>query len=240
MKTKLLFLVFVLFFANEMFAQTRLYEFLVNQNGFKTSDVETTDIFYAPIGARFEILSETQEEYIIRFKYIPTPNSSHKVKGFIGETFLIKGISAEQIVHKDVNYKIGITNLPRYNYRLLFGLDWGALTVPFKLQTKDGVLSAGSSIGPYIGWKQRWIFGLPSTLVLSAGLSIIPTQDVNATSIDTKTGLTFASGIVFTPVSQLQIGIITGLDHLGGNVGKNYPYENKLWISFAIGFGFTK
>lgn len=38
MKTKLLFISIILISVNHMFAQTRLYEFLVNQNGFKTSD----------------------------------------------------------------------------------------------------------------------------------------------------------------------------------------------------------
>jgi hypothetical protein len=129
--------------------------------------------------------------------------------------------------------------LLRYNFRLEYGVDFGALTVPFKLQASDGTITAGASVGPYLGWKQRW-FGVPSTVLGSAGLSVIPIQDVNAASVDTKAGLTICGGLVFELARQFQLGLVFGRDHLGGVSGKAYPYEDKTWISFAIGFAFTQ
>jgi hypothetical protein len=81
---------------------------------------------------------------------------------------------------------------------------------------------------------------MTTTVGLAAGLSLIPLQDVNAESVQTKAGLTVAAVVLAQPVDQFQVGIVVGRDHLGGSAGRDYKYENRTWISFGVGFSFAQ
>jgi hypothetical protein len=53
------------------------------------------------------------------------------------------------------------------------------------------------------------------------------------------TGVTAAVGIVLADKDNFQVALLTGLDHLGGNAGKNWEYEDNAWVSFALGYNFA-
>jgi len=36
------------------------------------------------------------------------------------------------------------------------------------------------------------------------------------------------------------IAFLIGVDHLSGDKGKNWQYQDEVWFSFAIGFNFTR
>lgn len=136
-------------------------------------------------------------------------------------------------------YKISNDSLKDYQYTLDHGATHGLLVVPFKYRTHDGALTGGSTVGYYVGY-QKLLFGTATTVLASIGLSPVATQDVNTKEIDNKWGLTGAVGIVGAFTKGFQLGFVAGYDHLGGNSGKDWPYENNLWWSIAIGFNFMQ
>ncbi len=185
--------------------------------------------YLGPKGSRFVILSDTGK-YAGRFKSVAQVDTER----FSALRATFSGANA-QTVTTDANYEISKEVLLDYNYRLEYGLDTGVLAVPFKLQTNDGTVTAGSTVGPYAGFRWR-----RTSFIGSFGLSLLPLQDVNASAVDTKVGITGAGGIIFLLGKQFQLGGIVGVDHLGGSSGKLYPYENKVWLSLSIGFTFIK
>lgn len=137
-------------------------------------------------------------------------------------------------------YKIAKSNFDADYYKLVSGASFGLLTLPFKLRTDDGTMGADTTIGPFAGWNQRWLFGLHSVIVGAFGVSMIATQDVNSTSPDNKAGITGAVGLTIPIEKDFQVGLFTGVDHIGGATGKNWGHDDKLWISFGVGYAFLQ
>jgi hypothetical protein len=157
------------------------------------------------------------------------------VKGILTE----KDLADVKDVVEKVQYEVSGEDLSRNEYFLVKGVDVGVLSLPFKWQLSDGALTAGSTLGLYLGYRQHAL-GVPSTILINGGLTAIPTRAAGTTGdVDTRWGVTLATGLVFEPVSQVQLGIIAGMDHTGSKTD-TYKYNDKGWISFAIGFGFLK
>jgi len=180
-----------------------------------------------PRGSDFTIVNDDGTNVIVRFTKVKDLRSA-----FLPAYTKTVQVAAPQPVATGRNYTIEKGLLPDYNYQFLAGFAYGILTVPFKLQLDDGAVSAGATVGGYAGWKIR-----RTTLLASAGLSTIPIQDINAGTVVTKAGLTGAGGIVIDVGKGFQIGGVVGVDHIGD---PTYPYENKFWLSFGMGFGFTR
>jgi len=188
--------------------------------------------YTAPKRARFRIIREEQDRYIVRFTYVPAAIS--------GRTLNAAAVGQTPPVETGENYWIEKENLPDFNYELHSGLDYGELTLPFKLQLSDGSLTTGSTVGGFIGYRWRPLFGIPTTVLISGGLAGIPVTDVNAASVHTEFGLTAAAGFVFTIAGQFQMGFIVGRDHISGPARARFPYQGKTWASASIGFAFIK
>ena len=141
-------------------------------------------------------------------------------------------------VKKDELYYFMSSDQAEMYFQEWSSIDHGTLIVPFKLRTKDGQVTGNSTLGYYIGYAWefrdlRFVFPL-----ISAGLTPISiTSDSNNT--DTKLGVTGAIGIVLKHADSFQVGLIGGVDHLGGEVGDNFEYEDDIWVSFMIGFSFA-
>jgi len=210
---------------------------LVNRTGFKrlvpSDQPQDTTLYSAPKRARFKIVEDQQDKYIVRFSYIPVATSS---------TPSNRGAAAGRtvVVRAEEDYWIEQENLPRFDFELHSGIDYGELTLPFKYQFKDGSITTGATVGGFIGYRWRPLFGIPTTFLLAGGFSGIPTTDVNATTVQTELGFTYATGFVFTVKDQFQVGLIFGRDHLGGSAGSRFAYEDKTWASASIGFAFIK
>jgi hypothetical protein len=209
---------------------------LTDVAGFVERSKPSGDSYLGPMGSLFERLEVDGQDLVVRFTDVGPRVPGRPV--LVG-TAEMRPLSRIDTVKPGVDYITTLTALPAYDYELAFGPDYGILTVPFKLQMRDGSITAGATLGPYFGWKQRWL-GFASTVTLAAGLSVIPVQNVNSGSVETKVGLTGAFGVIAQPVGQVQMGVLAGLDHLGGDAGRAYQYENRLWVSFAIGFGFLQ
>jgi len=228
-------------------ATGKVFKLLANQIGFFEENSDMSTAYLAPAGSQFEILHEDTNQYIVRFRSVSEYDNNDRTTLYMSTiipSMYFGGDSPERlriaIVDEGVNYRIEKSSIPDYNYQLESGFEYGILTVPYKLQLADGSITAAASLGPFVGYRQRWIFGLPTTLLLSGGLTLSPIQDINSSTVETKIGITGASGLVFNLNDDIQIGFILGFDHFGGSTGESYEFENKVWSSVSLGFPFIQ
>ena len=135
------------------------------------------------------------------------------------------------------NYKIKKDDLQLSDVTTSFDLTSGTLVVPFKLRANDGSLTGDATIGMYAGIRKD-LFSIFDTIFLASfGLSNI-TVSAGENDNETRLGVTVALGFIITDWDKVQIGFITGIDHLGGETGKNWEYEDDPWFSVMIGYTF--
>lgn len=129
--------------------------------------------------------------------------------------------------------KKGANEVEKSNYKRIGGINTGLLVIPFKLRSGD--IYSDTTIGPYISYKYERV-----ELLLTAGLSQISVSEVGTEKVESKTGLTYGAGISFEIAKDWDVAFIVGKDHLSGEVGDTWEYQDKVWVSFAIGFNFTR
>jgi hypothetical protein len=132
------------------------------------------------------------------------------------------------------------------------GLTYGVLAVPFKYHFSDHALTAGSTLGGFVGWdvsesgigKVSWIVGgglaIVSSTAATANYSSSTTGTANGTTATgTLTGLSVATGFVGALGSSgVQFGLLAGIDSVDNHA--NYQYNDKLWLSFSVGYNFAQ
>ncbi len=133
----------------------------------------------------------------------------------------------EYVLPKNIN------SVPIENSVTRNGKKSGVLVIPYKLRNDDGALTGGATVGYYFGWEHRDI-----TTLLSAGLSRISVKSNSGSTTD-ETALTIATGLILNNWDNVDVGLIVGLDHIGGAVGKSWQYEDDPWISFMVGWNFS-
>ncbi len=123
-----------------------------------------------------------------------------------------------------------------------YGLTYGAMVVPFKLQlsgNKDWV--GGSSVGGYIGRRfAKSSVGAEISLVAFLGATTIPiSQTVNGqNTTQSISGASAGFGLLGVLKDEFHLGIVVGWDHVGSGVG--YQYNNKPWIAAEFGYDFSQ
>ncbi len=127
----------------------------------------------------------------------------------------------------------GASEVPHSNYKRVGGISTGLLVVPFKF--RDGDIYSDSTIGQYISYKWEVV-----ELLATAGLSQISVSEVGSEEVESKTGLTMALGVNFEIAKNWDIAFLVGQDHLSGSDGDAWAYQDEPWVSFAIGFNFTR
>lgn len=137
-------------------------------------------------------------------------------------------------------------------YRRNFHVTGGVLTLPFKFRGAVGStprsMTTDVTIGPYVGSRVRlskksdFFLTVPFTL----GLSFINVNNGNTTVVNPQAtdnsivpGFTIGTGLVFQ-LNKYELGIIGGYDFGTGKSGNEWIYNEKPWVSFAIGYSFLK
>lgn len=228
MKTTVLCLLFSFIMCHHISLCGTHYKLIASVPGFKSAIPGNNFTYGAGANSKFKIVNETDSEYRVMFYKIETyDKATAKVSSSMvdnNSSQNVRTVSEEEI------YVISKTDLPNYYYTYSSGNIGGILTVPFKL-INNGKLSPGATLGGFYGYKISTI-----SLIISAGLSSIPTSDLNSKQVETKFGLTGAVGTVFEPIPKFQLGLIVGIDHLGSD----WQYEDKGWVSLAVGFVFAQ
>lgn len=189
------------------------------------TDVDTTS-YFAPTNSLFTKISasENQKEMsdkviVVLFNYVP-PGGKNTVD--VGERYFLSKEAFNS-----------------YSVRFYSGLDYGLLVVPFKLRFNPGSLSPGAALGPYIGYKFGSNTNVYTSIIATLGLTGVSLNDVNSDNVNNVLGLTYGSGVILNFNNKIQIGAVLGADYIGEQ-GKDWDYQNKLWVSIAIGFAFLR
>lgn len=124
-------------------------------------------------------------------------------------------------------------DVPEWKIRRAGGIDTGVLVIPFKV--RSGSLYSDSTVGPYIAGS-----GSTISLLATFGLTQISTKPRDQSELKEETGLTFALGTIWRVKKDWDIGLVAGIDHLSGDAGRDFRFQNKWWWSFSIGYNFTK
>ncbi len=124
------------------------------------------------------------------------------------------------------------------------GINYGPIIIPYKFHFSDHSLTGTPTLGAYAGYTYSTP-GKSVSLILSGGLATIngdaqKDSDGKAENdTSTKTGLTGATGVVFTldKGKRFQLGILVGADWLGDD--SNYKYNKKPWMAISFGTDLT-
>jgi hypothetical protein len=189
------------------------------------TDVDTT-IYYAPTNSLFTKISRsesgtetTDKDIVVKFDYVP-PN-------------------IKKTVDVGTRYYLSKEIFNSYSVRFYSGLDYGLLVIPFKLRFNPGSISPGTALGPYIGYKLGSDSNLFTSIVTTLSLAGVSLNDVNSQNVKNVLGLTYGGGVILNFNNKIQVGAILGADYIGEQ-GKDWNYQNKLWLSIAIGFTFLR
>lgn len=144
--------------------------------------------------------------------------------------------------------KLQTTNIYRRNIHITGGV----LTLPFKFRSAVGQtprsMTTDVTIGPYIGTRVRLAkkSDVFLTVPFTVGLTFINVNNSNTTTTNSQTtdnsivpGFTIGSGFVIQ-INKYELGLIAGADFGTGKAGTEWIYNNKPWVSFAIGYSFLK
>jgi hypothetical protein len=144
-------------------------------------------------------------------------------------------------IYDDTQFYVGGSDLDHTATRS--GWDFGTLIVPFKFQMSDKSLVTGSAtLGGYVGYNIGLNMpGFRVSPVAFVGVSDIsmPQSGGSGSSSSTQTvaGISYGVGLMGTIKDSFNISLVFGADHASSN---NYQYQDKPWVSFALGYSFTK
>ena len=140
-------------------------------------------------------------------------------------------------------------------YYLTPQVTYGAsLTLPFKIRpsidTLNMKITPELAIGGYLGMRGRlnryksiyWYAPVVTAGVTTIGINAnntISEQKIEGTEDGLIFARTFSLGS-FVEFNKFQIGIVLGWDKAGGEIGKNWIYNDRLWYSFSIGYNFLR
>jgi hypothetical protein len=151
--------------------------------------------------------------------------------------FKIFSISAKDLSEKSVIYYTGDVDFT-----------YGALTLPLKIRFGNG-----GSI--YSAYEENLNFGLtfglkytiPSTKPQSINLlGLIGATSVNLDSVAIKDPKFYSSKITSTKAvsvgaglvyqySSFQVGLFVGIDHISGELGRQWKHQDRPWLGIGIG-----
>lgn len=209
--------------------ETKIYRLDISIHDLKRVRDNASDpsIFAAGKNSSFVIVDATHESYyVIRFLKINivtgetsvTPDELYKLQkkyGFVGE---------------DVDISKSVKPV-------LSGPTSGPLIVPFKYRLDDENISGEAAIGYYAGYSIEIIIpktekAISFSPIIAGGLSQINIA-VNGKT-ETKTGVTWAAGLLIQNWANVNIGLVYGQDRIGNS--NNWEHEGQGWVSIMVGW----
>lgn len=143
-------------------------------------------------------------------------------------------------VDDDLSYDIPSETLVSTTDRYRFGWTYGLMVAPFKYYRKARTFDAGAQVGPYIGYR---VWDRPgSSTVLAFGIGAtsakVKTVNGNTTTEDTKTGISWAFGILNEFKNSFSVGVLWGADMFSS--ADAVPKNGAHWIAVSIGYKLSK
>lgn len=200
--------------------------------GFRDADATAgTSVFCAPAESELKVVREEAGDLLVRFTRV----------GKNGDAGADLQCAADKLVKAQfIAYRIAKAAFTAGADFKRTGVSFGALIVPFKFRTGDREIVSSSTVAPYLGWRTGWgsTRGVSFTPIFSAGLGLVPVTDTASGRTETKSALSFATGLVMgsTKNEAFQAGLLVGRDFLGRRDRTLDPGSDKPWISFYVGY----
>lgn len=139
-----------------------------------------------------------------------------------------------------------------------------SLSVPFKIRPEVGdrniKITPDLALGGYIGFRYRLNKYKPIYWYLPVITAGVTTIGINSDNLENDTvvdevtmmeienssssdGLVFARTFTigsFVEFDSFQVGFVAGWDRPGGEIAKDWIYNDRLWYSFSIGYNFLR
>lgn len=175
---------------------------------------------FAGEGSKFEVVVKLQGCDIVRFWSI---NGADEMEG------------RQRVIHSE-EYVLpqSISGVPIEASTTKSGKSSGLLVLPYKLRNDDGSVTGDATVGYYAGWDTR-----AGTILFSAGLSQV-SLPVSATETENQSAITVAVGYLIKNWGGVDMGVVLGIDHIGGDKGDDWQYEDDPWLSLMIGWNFSQ
>jgi hypothetical protein len=208
------------------------------------SDGTKKDLKVGP-QSKFIVLSTSdKDKYAIKFRNIYLygeilPADERKKDEFT--KYIVSDVIKGEIYFLDKNPTKGIPVEDKVE-QSFSGLVSGPLIVPFKYRLNDKSLAGDATVGYYAGWGvESNFFGLSETHVtftpfISAGLaqvSVLSEAEDGTTTTNSKSGFSWATGLLIKNWDSVNIGIVYGQDRVGDT---NWKHEGKGWFSISVGW----
>ena len=203
------------------------------------------DEIHLAAGLRYRLLDEKDGEVYLQ----PLPFVKE-----VADTIRMKDDSAGIALGREA-FIARATDLKDYHRAWQQGLAWSNLLLPLKIRqavTKDTVeygrdITTDIAIGPFFGYKfamgrsyRQFMhvggFAGPSLLRLTSATADSTSNAVEVESSNNM-GLSYGLGVIYE-MRGMQMGLIWGKDEIGGTAAKEWAYNRKPWLSFAIGYNF--
>lgn len=221
---------------------------------FKTQKVDHNQPFVVPQGVKFTQIDPIASDpkigaiYVIQFiQFNPNINPANLITTLSSSNTTLNDfycLSAIDFQSKAVE-KYFYTDPKRVEPSA------GILIVPLKIRPKNkgmpfdftSEFSLGGSFGAR--WRISHYNENYFNMVGSFGLTNVTVDtgsvtDHYITETNSKiAAITPGLGAILD-ISGFQIGLVTGWDFIGGELGKHWKYNGKAWISFGIGYQFLK
>jgi hypothetical protein len=229
--------------------------------GFVELDGGSTEVHCAPSSSEVKVFSEKGDDLKLRFltvaPNVKSPAKPEKLNPDASETERAAAIQAvatrnanlgecasdDPLVRLNIAYRVSKAALVDSVAFRRTGFSFGALVVPFKFRTGVKEIIPSATVAPYVGWRTGWFssWGLTFTPLVSAGLGLVPVADPATGQSETKSALSFSTGIVMHSSKNdgFQAGLLLGRDYLGRADAALDPGSKKLWLSFYVGYSMS-
>jgi hypothetical protein len=116
------------------------------------------------------------------------------------------------------------------------GFTYGVMVAPFKYFRESKTFDAGGNIGPYVGYRLWDRQGSSTALIASVGVTSTKVVTVNngVSNEETKTGMSWAFGVLTEFKSAFNVGVLWGMDMF--SAADAVPKSGGHWLSISIGY----
>lgn len=210
--------------------------FMVNVYGLEVYGGTSAEKRCATAQSRARVTADDGKTVSLRFTFVADAGAKEPTFGNTPAAYV--ACPKEIRVSEGIQYTMSRADVAAYDHRLV-GFSFGGLVVPFKYYMGgDKRLAASSTVAPYIGIRLPFFYGTTITPIFSAGLGLIPVNDSESDTTETRAALSTAVGFVMTSSKNesFNSGIIFGRDFIGKNERGDDDTVNKAWFSIYVGY----
>lgn len=220
--------------------------------GISQGKIDRTKVFKISKGTKFNVNGFDEDNNIrVTFWRYSAPQSLEK--SAMPPGYSTTYTNSREFISSWANHKEFVMELKVFNLgcKIYYGsrkdFSWGVMTLPIKARLGDGGdrffdVEENLNLGFTFGLRQQLQGRKQQALNFLLGISIarVRTDSISlknnfpAPQSSVSSALMFSAGTLFQH-ENFQVGFFTGIDNIMGALGRNWKFQGKPWIGFAIG-----